>query len=72
MEMALRELREVFSLEQIDEQNPILVYTQLSRFKISRTITATPIFSSLAHFLWQKVYEIDGICCYVLGGNSTS
>jgi hypothetical protein len=61
-----------FFSEQTDAQNPLSVYTQLSRFERYRTITAAPVFSSLAHFLWQKVSEIDGNCCYLLGGNSTS
>jgi hypothetical protein len=55
-----------FFSEQIDAQNPLSVYTHFSRFERYKTITAALVFSSLAHFLWQKVYEIDGNCCYLL------
>jgi hypothetical protein len=57
-----------FWSEKIDEQKPLSFYTHLSRFERYRTITAAPVFSSLAHFLWQKVSEFDGNCCYLLGG----
>jgi hypothetical protein len=58
-----------FCLEQTYAQNPLSFYTHLSRFERYRTITAAPVFSNLAHFLWQKVSEIDGNCCYILGEN---
>jgi hypothetical protein len=61
-----------FFSEQTDAKKTLSVYTHLSRFERYRTITAAPVFNSLAHFLWQKVPEIDCNCCYLLGGNSTS
>jgi hypothetical protein len=57
-----------FFLEKIDAQKPLLFYTQLSLFERYKTITVAPIFNSLTHFLWQKVFEIDGNYCYLLGG----
>ena len=63
-----QETKKDFWSEKIDEQKYLSFYTHLSRFKIYRTITAAPGFSSLAHFLWQKVSEFDGNCCYLLGG----
>ena len=61
-----------FFSEQTDAQNHLSIYIHLSWFKRYKTITTTPVFNSLAHFLWQKVPEIDGNSCYLLGGNSTS
>jgi hypothetical protein len=63
-----------FFSEKTDSQKNLLVYTHLSQFERYRTITAAPLFSSLAHFLWQKVSRIDCNCCYLLdlGGFSTS
>jgi hypothetical protein len=55
-----------FCSKPIDSQHNISFYTHLSLFERYRTITAALVFSSLAHFLWQKVSEIDGNCCYLL------
>ena len=57
-----------FLSEKIDAQKNISFYTHISGFERYKTITAAPIFNSLAHFLWQKVSEFDGNCCYLLGG----
>jgi hypothetical protein len=68
METDLRKPREVFGQKKQMKKKPLSFYTQLSRFERYKTITAAPSFSSLAHFLWHKVYEFDGNCCYLLGG----
>jgi hypothetical protein len=55
-----------FFSEKIEAQKTLSFYTHMFRFKRYRSITATLFFSSLAHFLWQKVSRIGCNCCYLL------
>jgi hypothetical protein len=45
-----------FFSEQKYAQNPLSIYTHLSRFERYRTITAATVFSSLVYFLMAESF----------------